>query len=31
MLDDVINSDYYEMLMLSFTTALRPGEVCGVC
>ncbi len=29
-LDDVVNSDYYEMLVLSFTTALRPGEVCGV-
>lgn len=29
-LPDVINSDYYEMLLLSFTTALRPGEVCGV-
>lgn len=29
-LDSVINSEYYEMLVLSFTTALRPGEVCGV-
>jgi Phage integrase family. len=29
-LDLVKNSDYYEMLVLSFTTALRPGEVCGI-
>jgi integrase len=29
-LSSVINSDYYEMFVLSFTTALRPGEVCGV-
>lgn len=29
-LDSVINSDYYEMFILSFTTALRPGEVCGI-
>lgn len=29
-LQSVINSDYYEMFVLSFTTALRPGEVCGV-
>jgi len=29
-LDSVVNSDYYEMLILSLTTALRPGEVCGV-
>lgn len=29
-LDMVIESDYYEMLVLSFTTALRPGEVCGI-
>lgn len=29
-LESVVNSDYYEMLVLSFTTGLRPGEVCGV-
>ena len=29
-LDELTKSDYYEMLVLSFTTALRPGEVCGV-
>jgi Phage integrase family. len=29
-LDIVKRSDYYEMLILSFTTALRPGEVCGI-
>lgn len=29
-LDLVKYSDYYEMLILSFTTALRPGEVCGI-
>ena len=29
-LEEVITSDYFEMLVLSFTTALRPGEVCGV-
>lgn len=29
-LNDVVKSDYYEMFLLSFTTALRPGEVCGI-
>jgi integrase len=29
-LDDVTSAIYYEMFVLSFTTALRPGEVCGV-
>jgi integrase len=29
-LDEVKASDYYEMFILSFTTGLRPGEVCGV-
>lgn len=29
-LDEVRQSIYYEMLVVSFTTALRPGEVCGV-
>lgn len=29
-LDLVKYSEYYEMLILSFTTALRPGEVCGI-
>jgi integrase len=28
-LDSVVNSDYYEMFVLSFSAALRPGEVCG--
>ena len=29
-LEEVKISDYFEMLVLSFTTALRPGEVCGL-
>ena len=29
-LDEIMTSPYYEMFVLSFTTALRPGEVCGV-
>jgi integrase len=29
-LNSVVSSDYYEMFALSFSAALRPGEVCGV-
>jgi integrase len=29
-LQSVKESEYYEMFILSFTTALRPGEVCGI-
>ncbi len=29
-LPEVMESKYYEMLIVSFTTALRPGEVCGI-
>lgn len=29
-LEIIRESDYYEMLCVSFTTAMRPGEVCGI-